>query len=395
MSILVDYELDGRASSATTGVPLMRKGIRLFKVFGIRISIDYSWFIVFLLFAWSLSYGYFPYKHPGLGTPTYILMGVVSSLLLFVCVLAHELSHSVTANKLGLDIHEITLFIFGGVAQLSKEPEDASVELKIALAGPIASGVLAVVFGVIAELIRHTGYEILYAIAAYLSFINIILLVFNMIPGFPLDGGRVLRAIWWLKTGDVNRSTKVASSIGKGFALFLIFLGLLQILSGNFIGGLWAVLIGFFVQSAAESGYQQVVIKKALSGLKVRDVMSTGVVSVDEAAPLSEVVDEYFLKHHFASFPVTSGGRVTGLLSISGVRAVDRDAWGKTPARDVMQRLGPEDVLSPDDQVSEALNRMVSGGAGRFPVLDGDKLVGIISRRDIMKMLEFKSGLQR
>lgn len=374
---------------------MLTRGIKLFKVFGIQISIDYSWFIVFLLFAWSLSYGYFPYKHPGLTTSIYIAMGVVSALMLFVCVLIHELSHSVTANRLGLDIHEITLFIFGGVAQLSKEPEDAMVELKIAVAGPIASGVLAVFFGVLAALAAKTPYEVIYTVFTYLSFINLVLLIFNMIPGFPLDGGRVLRALWWAKTGDVHKSTKVASSVGKGFAMFLIFFGFFQVITGNFVGGLWAILIGFFVQRAAESGYQQVVIKKALEGLRVRDVMSKGAVTIDGSATVAEAVDGYFLKHHFVSFPVVSGGRVEGLLLLNSVRAVEKDQWETTLVRDVMQPLGPADILSPDDAASEALGRMVSGTSGRFPVLKDGELVGIISRRDIMKMLEFKSGLGR
>ena len=374
---------------------MLTRGIKLFKVFGIQISIDYSWFIVFLLFAWSLSYGYFPFKHPGLTTSAYIVIGVVSSLMLFICVLIHELSHSVTANRLGLDIHEITLFIFGGVAKLSKEPEDAMVELKIAIAGPIASGVLAIIFGVLAALAAKTPYQVVYTVFTYLSYINLVLLIFNMIPGFPLDGGRVLRALWWAKTGDLNRSTKVASSVGKGFAMFLIFFGFYQMLTGNFVGGLWAILIGFFVQRAAESGYQHVVIKKALEGLKVRDVMSTGVVTMDGATTVSDAVEGYFLKHHFVSFPVTSGDHVAGLLLLGSVRAVEKDQWNTTLVRDIMQPLGPADILSPDDAASEALSRMVGGTSGRFPVLKDGKLVGIISRRDIMKMLEFKSGLGR
>lgn len=374
---------------------MMTKGIRLFKVFGIQISIDYSWFIVFILFAWSLSYGYFPYKHPGLATPTYIGMGVISALMLFVCVLVHELSHSVTANRLGLDIHEITLFIFGGVAQLSKEPEDAIVELKIAIAGPIASGVLAVIFGVLAALSARTPYVVVTTVFTYLSFINIVLIIFNMIPGFPLDGGRVLRALWWAKTGDVNRATKVASSVGKGFALFLIFFGFFQVLAGNFVGGLWAILIGFFVQRAAEGGYQQIVIKQALKGLKIKDVMSTGVVSIDGGTTIAEAVEDYFLKYHFVSFPVISGGHIAGLLLLSSVKAVEKEQWGTTLAKDVMHPLEPADTLSPDDAVSGALERMVGSTSGRFPVIKDGELVGIISRRDIMKMLEFKSGLQR
>jgi len=374
---------------------MLTRGIKLFKVFGIQISIDYSWFIVFVLFAWSLSYGYFPFKHPGLTTSTYIAMGVVSALMLFVCVLIHELSHSVTANRLGLDIHEITLFIFGGVAQLSKEPEDAMVELKIAVAGPLASGVLAIIFGVLAALAAKTPYDVVYAVFAYLSLINIVLVIFNMIPGFPLDGGRVLRALWWAKTGDVNRSTKVASSVGKGFAIFLIFFGFYQVLVGNFVGGLWAILIGFFVQRAAESGYQQIVIKQALHGLKVRDIMSAGVVTIDSSSTIVEAVEDYFLKHHFVSFPVVSGGRVEGLLLLGSVRGVEKERWETTLVKDVMQPLGPADILSPDDDASEALGRMVGGTSGRFPVIKDGRLVGIISRRDIMKMLEFKSGLGR
>ncbi|MFQ5736078.1 MAG: site-2 protease family protein [Thermodesulfobacteriota bacterium] len=370
------------------------RGIKLFRVFGIMISIDYSWFLVFALFAWSLAYGYFPFKHPGLDTGTYVAMGVVSAFMLFACVLIHELSHSVTANRLGLDIHEITLFIFGGVAQLTKEPEDAKTELKIAIAGPIASAVLAVIFGVLAAVVRNTPYQILYAIFAYLSLINIVLLVFNMIPGFPLDGGRVLRALWWAKTGDLNKSTRVASSIGKAFAMFLIFLGLFQILVGNFVGGLWAIFIGFFVQQAAVSGYQQVVIKQALAGLRIKDVMSSPVVSVDGGSTLAEVVDRYFFKHHFVSYPVVASGRVEGMLSLNAVRAVPREKWATTLVRDVMQRLGPGDALAPEDGAAETLGRMASEHAGRFPVLKDGRLVGIVSRRDIMKTLEFKSGLQ-
>lgn len=279
----------------------MARGIKLFKVVGIQVSIDYTWFIVFVLFAWSLAFGYFPFRYPGFGRSTYLFMGFVSSFLLFACVLIHELSHSYTSNRLGLEIKEITLFIFGGVAQLTKEPEDALVELKIAVAGPLASGVLSVLFWAISKTVPQADYPVIYAIFAYLAMINVVLMIFNMIPGFPLDGGRVLRAIWWYKTGDLNAATRVASRIGKGFAIFLIIMGFLQIATGNFTGGIWSVFIGVFLQQAAESGYQQLVIKRALEGLKVSDVMSKGVVSVEEDFTVQKVVDEYFFKYHYAS----------------------------------------------------------------------------------------------
>lgn len=376
----------------------MGRGIKIFRILGIQVSLDYTWFIVFVLFAWSLSYGYFPFRHPGLPTGTYLTMGILSATLLFVCVLIHEFSHSYTANRLGMDIHEITLFIFGGVAQLTKEPEDAATELKIAIAGPAASLVLGLLFYGAAVLVDPEAYPLLRSVLGYLALINFILLAFNMIPGFPLDGGRVFRALWWLKTGDLNTATRVASNIGKGFAIFLIVMGFIQIFTGNFVGGLWFVFIGVFVQQAAESGYQQVVIKRALAGLKVKDLMSKPVITVEEASSVSDAVENYFFKFHHASFPVRADGGVSGLLTLNNVRAVDKDKWEVTRVGDVMNKLGQKDILGPEDSALEALARMMSnnnGNLGRFPVVEEGRLVGIISRQDIMKMLEFKTGLER
>lgn len=369
----------------------MGKGIRLFKILGIQISLDYTWFIVFVLFAWSLAFGYFPSRTPGLARGVYISMGVISSLLLFICVLIHEISHSYTANRLGLGIREITLFIFGGVAQLSKEPDDALVELKIAVAGPLASAALAVLFWAASAAVGGAPHPVLYAILTYLALINMVLLAFNMIPGFPLDGGRVLRAIWWARTGDLSGATRVASRIGKGFAIFLIVTGFFEMFTGNFTGGLWSVLIGVFVQQAAESGYQQVMMKKALEGVKVRDLMSRGVVSVKENFTISDAIEKYFFKYRFVSFPVTSNGHVVGILTLNGTRTVEKDKWGQTRVKDVMRRLNPGEILSPEESALDALTKLMNDDAGRLPVTDKGELVGIISRRDIMKTLEFRS----
>jgi Zn-dependent protease len=374
----------------------MGKGIKIFKVLGIQISIDYTWFIVFVLFAWSLSYGYFPFRNPGFSTAAYLATGILSAVLLFTCVLIHELSHSYIANRLGMDIHEITLFIFGGVAQLTKEPEDAATELKIAIAGPVASLILAGLFYGAAA-ISPEAYPLFKSVLGYLGLINLVLVAFNMIPGFPLDGGRVFRALWWMKTGDINMATKVASNIGKGFAIFLIAMGLIQIFAGNLVGGLWSVFIGIFVQQAAESGYQQVLIKKALSGLKVKDLMSKPVITVDASMSLNDAVENFFFKFHHASFPVMSEGRIQGLLTLNSVRAVDKEKWNETRVSEVMLRLGPNDTMGPEDSAIDALSKMMSGGGnlGRFPVVRGDEVVGMVSRRDMMQMLEFKSGLGR
>ncbi len=374
----------------------MARGIKLFRVLGIRVSIDYTWFIILVVFTWSLAFGYFPFKLPGFSTLTYFFMGLVSAILLFACVLIHELSHSYTSNRLGLEIKEITLFIFGGVAQLTKEPDDPKVELKIAIAGPAASLVLGILFWAASRVVNQAAHPIANSILSYLALINIVLLIFNMIPGFPLDGGRVFRAIWWARTGDVNRATRVASNIGKGFAIFLIVFGFFQIITGNFVGGLWSVLIGVFVQQAAESGYQQLLMKKALEGVKIGDVMSRNVVTVPDGMTITEAVEKYFFKYHFVSFPVMSDGRVVGLLALHNVRDVNKEKWDETRVREVMFKIGAGDCLSPDDSATDALTRMLSDHFGRFPVLDKKgELVGIVSRRDIMKLLEFKAGLRR
>jgi len=374
----------------------MARPINLFKILGIRISIDYTWFIVFVLFAWSLAYGYYPANIPNLSLSAYIVMGVISSLSLFICVLIHELSHSYTSNRLGLDIKEITLFIFGGMAKLTREPDRAMDELKIAAAGPLASLALAVFFYFLRNLIdRAYNFPPLSAVIGFLAYINLALLVFNMIPGFPLDGGRVLRAVWWAKTGDVKKATRVASQIGKGFAIFLIVYGFFQIISGFFIGGLWALLIGTFLQQAAEGSYRQLLMKLSLEGVRVEDIMSKTVVTMEDGISLSDAIEKYFFKYHFVSFPVTSGGRVVGLIALNNIRETEKEKWHTTAVRDVMEKISPERVLHPGDNVLHALSKMLSEGVGRFPVIDtGGSLAGILSRRDIMKIMEFKTELE-
>ena len=371
-------------------------GIRLGRILGIRISIDYTWFIVFALFAWSLSAGYFPQHVPGLTRPEYFLMGAVAALLLFICVLIHELSHSYVSNLLGLGIDEITLFIFGGVARLSREPDDAKTELKIAVAGPVASLVLAGLFFLLREVLDRVIYApVISEVIGFLVFINLALLVFNMIPGFPLDGGRVLRALWWMKTGDLKRSTRVASRIGKGFAAFLIVMGFFQLASGYFIQGLWGILIGAFLRSAAESTYKQTLIKTALQSVKVSDVMTRNVLTIEENMPLRHAVENFFFTHHFVGFPVTSVmGRVVGFLALGDVRAIPREKWDSTPIKDVMRKLSAENTVSPQDSALTVLTRMANDNVGRYPVMENNELVGIISRRDIMKTMEFKSELE-
>ncbi|MBI5326799.1 MAG: site-2 protease family protein [Deltaproteobacteria bacterium] len=372
----------------------MGRGVKLFKILGIQISLDYTWFIVFGLVAWSLAQGYFPLTIPGLTTFTYIIVGTISAALLFICVLIHELSHSYTSNKLGIEVKEITLFIFGGVAKLTKEPDDPIKELKIAIAGPAASTALAATFWVLMRLVDAISiYPVLSAVFGYLSMINMVLVAFNIIPGFPLDGGRILRAIWWNKTGDLQKATHVASQVGKGFAALLIGFGFFQIFLGNFIGGLWMIFIGMFLQQAADSGYRQLLVNKTLERMKVGDAMTMNVIAIAGDSTLASVVEKYFFGYHFAGFPVVSDGQITGMLTLNNVRIIPQQEWNTTLVKDVMNKISPDAILRPEDSAMDALSRMINLDTGRVIVMDGGKIVGIITRRDIMKLMEFKADL--
>ena len=261
----------------------MDKGIKLFKVFGIQISLNYSWFIIFGLIAWSLAQGYFPQMRPNLSLTTYWLMGFITALLLFLSVVLHELSHSYVAMASGIEIKGITLFIFGGVARISREPSDARTEFKIAIAGPATSLALALVFWLSSRGVDFLmPGSVISSIFYYLFLINGILVAFNLIPGFPLDGGRLLRAYLWNRTDNLKEATRIASRVGKWFALLLIFVGFANIITGRLLNGIWFVFIGMFLQQAAAESYQVVVLQHSLEGVKVRDLMTSNVIAVDE-----------------------------------------------------------------------------------------------------------------
>lgn len=372
----------------------MSRGIKLFRIFNIQVSLDLTWFVIFSLVVWSLAVGYFPLHYPGKGGFVYFLMGIISSFLLFVSVLLHEISHSIVSNKLGLEIKEITLFIFGGVAKLSKEPEDPAAEFKIAIAGPISSIFLAIAFYIFKSVLQFAvAAPLVTAILDYLIMINMVLVVFNLIPGFPLDGGRVLRAVLWLKTGNMQRATGITSSIGKGFAVLLILFGIIQVFAGNFIGGMWSVFIGLFLQQAAESGYQQALIRNTLTGVNVRHAMTKDVVTIPDFYTLSRVAEEFFFIYHFIGFPVVSDGKLVGMLTLNDVRHIPKSQWQTTLVKDTMDPSVADMIISPDDNVMDAMTKMVNLEKGRLPVVENNRLVGIITRRDIMKLMEFRIDL--
>lgn len=370
----------------------MGRKLSLVRISGFQIAIDYTWFIVFVLVAWGLSVGYFPGALPNMGRSTYWAMGIVASLLLFISVLLHELSHSLVARRYGLEIRGITLFIFGGLAEMTEEPKDASTELNMAIAGPIMSILIGVLCWIAAFLTGDIFLPPVGAVLRYLAYLNFVLALFNLIPGFPLDGGRVLRAVLWKKTGNFKRATNIASRAGKWFAYCLIGFGVFLGLNGN-ISGLWYVLIGMFLHQAAQMSYMRVAYKDNLSGVKVSDLMSRDVVSVDGSLSLDKLVEDYFFKHRFQGFPVLDGNRIRGCVTIHDVKEVPKSQWATTRIHDILKPLTDSQILHPDGDAVEALSIMLRTGQGRLPVFDGDQLVGVITRRDIMDLFQLKTDL--
>lgn len=333
------------------------------RLFGIPLRVHVSWLIVFGLISWSLAAGYFPAQMPDLPVWSYWLKAVVAAAMFFFSIILHELGHSLVARHHGIGIASITLFVFGGVSQMKEEPREARQELQIAIVGPIISLVLAALFAVLSALASQ-GEDAtpLGVILTYLAAVNLLVAVFNMVPAFPLDGGRVLRAILWIRSGDLMRATSRAARTGRLLALAVIAYGVIRLLGGDFFG-LWLMLIGWFIMQAGGASLAQASLRQALGGLRVRDVMATEVRTVPADTTLRDLVEDYFIPYTHGGYPVTKDGRVVGL------------------------------VVDPATPVIEALNRMASGGPGRLVVLDRDRLIGLITANGIMHLTQIRSSL--
>lgn len=368
---------------------------KLGEVLGIPILINYTWFIIFGLITITLAMGYYPITAPGLIPSTYWIMGIISAILLFASLLAHELSHSYVAIKHNLPIKGITLFIFGGVAHMTKEPPDPKTEFQMAVAGPACSIAIAFVFWLLTNLFFNLRFPIyIVAVTQYLYLLNGIVAIFNLVPGFPLDGGRILRAGLWALLKDLKRATQIASTFGKTFAFFLIAMGFLNLIYGHPLPGIWLIFIGWFLKEAAELSYQQVVMKKALTGARVSDIMSTDVVTVDSKITLHDLIEQYFFKYRYTSFPVTRVGELRGLITLHDVKEVPRNEWQKKTAEEAMTPLSEDLVIRPHAQVVNALTQMAKTGIGRLLVIEDSRLIGILSQRDITRLFELKTDLE-
>jgi Zn-dependent protease/predicted transcriptional regulator len=367
--------------------------IYLFQVYGIKVTLNYSWLIIFALVVWGLSAGYFPHFFPDYGTAIYWAAGVVAALFFFASILIHELSHSITAVRLGIQIPEITLFVFGGVAHIAEEPADPETELKIAIVGPLASFALALIFWIIYVAIMGSVPTIITAIFEYLAWINLALGVFNLVPGYPLDGGRIFRALVWWRTGSVTKATKWASDIGKGFAWALMILGALEIFGGSLVGGLWLIFIGMFLRGIAATGYQEIMVRQSLEGVSVDKVMVEDVVSVPPGLSLEEVAQEYFLRYGHGGFPVMQEGKAIGVISLTNLKDVPAEERRTKTVREMMIPLDAAIQIRADDSLVEALKKMTQAGVGRLLVMRGDRCVGMITKSGLLRFMEIKQVL--
>jgi Zn-dependent protease/predicted transcriptional regulator len=364
---------------------------RIGKVFGIDIKIDSSWLVIFILFTWVLAGQYFPRLFPEGSRALMWGIGALTSVLLFASVLFHELMHSVVAQSQGERVDSITLFILGGVSQIAEEPKKPWQEFTMAGAGPLGSFILAGVF-FFAALALHDSSRLLAASTSYLAVLNTGLGLFNLLPGFPMDGGRVLRSILWKATGNLKKATRIASLSGQTFAFLFILLGVLQILRGVF-SGLWFIFIGWFLHSAAVRGYDQVVLKEMLQGFKARDLMTTDYAAVPPSLAVQDLVDDHILKKKERVFLVMEGQDLQGIVCLEDVKSAARGEWPSTRVQDIMTPRDRLEAVSPEDDGNQVLTRLTAKNVNQLPVMENGKLEGVICRTDLLRTLQLKTEL--
>ena len=371
------------------------KRITLFKLLGFSVRIDLSWIIIVVLVTWSLALGLFPQYYKDLPKATYWLMGAIGALGLFASIVFHELCHSLVARRYGLPMKGITLFIFGGVAEMEEAPPSAKVEFLMAVAGPVSSILLGGFFYGILVLGRGIGFpDPVKGVIGYLAVINLVLAGFNLLPAFPLDGGRMLRSTLWSWKGDLRWATRIASQIGTGFSMVMVFFGILQVLLGNFIGGIWWFMIGMFLQNAARGSYQQVLTRQAFKGEKVRRFMEPNPVTVPPSISIKELVEEFFYKYYFKMFPVVENGKLLGCITSQQIKGISRQEWGQHTVGELVWRCSLLNTIDPESDAMKALSRMSRTGTSRLMVVEDDRLVGIVALKDMLTLLSLKMDLE-
>lgn len=372
------------------------RGFHLFTLYGFEVKLDLSWLLLALLISWSLGAGWFPARYPELSVHTYAWMGIAVAVGVFFSIVFHEFSHSMVARRYGLPIRGITLFIFGGVAEMESEPPDPKTEFLMAIAGPIASFLLAALLWLGASFAQGIALpDAVVGVLATLAIVNFTVAVFNLAPAFPLDGGRVLRAALWHWRRDLKEATFVSSRIGRGFGLALMILGVIAFVGGNLIGGMWWFLIGIFVRGAAGSAYQQLVLQDTVEGQPVRRFMRSDPVTVAPSLSIADWVADYVYRHHYKMYPVLDGPRLLGCITIDALQDVGRDAWASTTVAAVMEERTACNTVDAGTDTMGLLTRMLQPGArSRYMVVEDERLVGIIALKDLTELLSLKLQIE-
>jgi len=388
------------------------------RIAGVDIRLDWSLAIIFWLIVMSLGAGLFPARHPDWSRGLSWVMAIIAAVAFLLSILAHELAHALVGRAQGMPVQGITLFVFGGVAQIGREPGTPRAELLMTIVGPLTSLVIGLLASLAGASLANaaaagavTGPDPISAVSwlgpgatllLWLGSINFMLAVFNLIPAYPLDGGRVLRALLWSATRDLRRATRWASNVGRAFAILLMAAGVMMgfgwrfpYLGGGFGQGLWLVFIGWFLHSAAVMGYRQVVVHDMLSHVPVRRLMRVGVRAVPPELTVSELVDDYIMTTDQRTFPVVSGDDLVGIVSLHDVRRVPREGWGITPVSAMMTPRPELAVATPDEEASDALQKLTGNDIDQLPVVDGKHLTGILRRADVLRWLELNSGATR
>jgi len=361
---------------------------RLFSLFGFEVKLDLSWLLLGLLISWSLGAGYFPVHYPDLSRAAYAWMGISVAIGVLLSIVFHEFSHSLVARQFGMPIRGITLFIFGGVAEMEEEPPNPRAEFLMAIAGPLASFAIAGALWILHAAAAGLAPTPVLGVVQTLALINLTLAIFNLVPAFPLDGGRMLRAVLWHLKRNLRSATYTSSQIGKSFGIVLMVLGGLSLLGGDVIGGMWWFLIGLFVRGAAEGSYQQLVMSEIIKDRPISDFMRREPVTVPPTATIDEFLENYVYQHHFKLFPVVEDGKLLGSINLADIRGLPPEERSSRRVTHFMQPPSADNSVPADMPTAKLLPVMVRPPApARYMVVDGDRLVGMISLKDLLEMI--------
>lgn len=375
---------------------MLRGGIPIGRAFGIQLRLHYSWFFILILVTWALAAAYFPSEFPNWSLSVRIGAGLITSVLFFGSVLVHELMHSIVSQRQGIPVQSITLFIFGGVSQITSEPKKPADEFRMAIVGPLSSLIIGGVLLAIYFQLRSVdtfAAQFVTGIVYWLGYINLLLGGFNLIPGFPLDGGRVLRSLIWWRSRNLTRATRIASNVGRVVGFVFIFVGIYLIFTGNWLNGIWLALIGWFLESAAVGSYQQLLMQEMLKGHVASEVMSGDCVVVPPDMTIEHLVNGNILTSGRRCFPVGSGSEIVGLMTLHNVKEVPREQWITETVKEAMTPFDELKWVRPDEELSSVLRILTENNINQVPVVQDDKIIGMVSRENLLSFVHVRSRL--